>query len=136
MEETQNQQSQPIQKPLQTPRKVQLAPVKGDTTRTDYDVKYEHDRTKKKIWKLRIVYNKKGCLASGHCILSDPYNFTLDSEFRADLKEGKPLGGVQSGTFTKDIETDSPHLVINAAKTCTPRVIAVIDLESGKRIAP
>jgi len=134
MAEDQKSPAQQVQQPA--PRKVQLAPVKGDTTRKDYDVSYEHDRTKKKIWKLRIVYNKKGCTASGHCILSDPYNFVLDQDFKADLKEGKPLGGVQSGTFTKDIETDSPHLVINAAKTCTPRVIAVIDLETGKRIAP
>lgn len=97
---------------------------------------YEHDRTKKKIFKLRIVYNKKGCISSGHCILSDPYNFELDNEFKAILKEGKEQPGPVGGIFVKDIETDSPHLVINAAKTCTPRVIGVIDLETGKRIAP
>ena len=110
--------------------------VKGDKTRTDYDVSYEHDRTKRKVFKLRIIYNKKGCVASGHCILSDPYNFELDEEFKAILKDGKPLTGVQQGVFVKEIETDSPHLVLNAAKTCTPRVIAIIDMETGKRIAP
>jgi len=116
-------------------RKVQLAPVKGDTTRTDYDVAYEHDRTVRKVFKLKIVYNKKGCIASGHCALSDPYNFLLDEEFKGVLKDGKTLANIQ-GTFVKEIETDSPHLILNAAKTCTPKVIAVIDMETGKRIAP
>ena len=56
-------QSQPkgVDTGLQTSvqqRKVQLAPVKGDTTRTDYDVAYEHDRTVKKVFKLKIVYNR------------------------------------------------------------------------------
>ena len=103
---------------------------------TSKDVgKYEHDKKERKIHKLRIIYNKKGCLASGHCVLSDPFNFILDGEFRADIIDGKPMANMQD-VFFKDIETDSPHLPINAAKTCTPKVIAIIDLETGKRIAP
>ncbi len=121
---------------IQEAKKSPLAPVKGDTTRTDYDVAYEHDRTVKKKFKLKIIYNKNGCIASGHCALSDPYNFTLDEEFKGDLKDGKALTGPAKGTFVKEIETDSPHLILNAAKTCTPKVIAVIDMETGKRIAP
>lgn len=108
----------------------------GDKTRTDYDVAYEHDKAVKKVWKLKIIYNKKGCVSSGHCVLSDPYNFTLDDEFKAVLKDGNEIGGPQKGIFVKEIETDSPHLVLNAAKTCTPKVIAVIDVATGKRIAP
>lgn len=121
-------QDQQAQKPA--------GPVKGDKTRSDYDVTYEHDRTVKKKFKLKIVYNKAGCIASGHCILSDPYDFSLDEQFKAILKDGKPLGGPAQNTFVKEIETDSPHLILNAAKTCTPKVIAVIDMETGKRIAP
>ncbi len=102
---------------------------------TTGETSYEHNKKEKKIFKLRIVYNKKGCLASGHCILSDPFNFTLDDEFKAILKEGKPMPGMED-VWYKDVETDSPHLPINAAKTCTPRVIAIIDRETGKRIAP
>lgn len=87
-----------------------------------------------KAVKLRIVYNKKGCIGSGHCVLSDPYNFILDGEFHANLKEGKPMGGLNSGVFVRETETDSPHLAINAAHTCTPRVIAVFQQveENGK----
>ena len=87
-----------------------------------------------KTVKLRIIYNKKGCVGSGHCALSDPYNFTLDEEFHGVLKEGKPMGGLNSGVFVTETETDSPHLVINAAHTCTPRVIAVFERveENGK----
>jgi ferredoxin len=105
------------------------------TTILGEDKRYEHDRKTRKKYKLRIVYNKNGCIASGHCILSDPYNFKLDSEFKADLVDGAPHPTAK-GTWVKEIETDEPHLVINAAKTCTPRVIAVIDLETGQRIAP
>ena len=97
------------------------------------DKRYEHDRKEKKVFKLRIVYNKKGCIASGHCLLSDPYDFELDEEFKAILKGGKELS---NSVFVKEIETTEPHLVINAAKTCTPKVIAIIDVETGKRIAP
>lgn len=100
------------------------------------DEKYEHDHAARKTFKLRIIYNKKGCLASGHCLLSDPYDFKLDEEFKADLIDGKEGEGVQKGVFFNDIETTEPHLIMNAAKTCTPKVIAVIDLETGKRIAP
>jgi len=96
---------------------------------------YEHERREKKVFRLRIVYNKKGCTASGHCVLSDPFNFVLDDEFKAILIDGKLMPGM-TDVFYKDVETDSPHLPINAAKTCTPKVIAIIDLETGKRIAP
>lgn len=96
---------------------------------------YEHDKVEKKVFKLRIVYNKKGCLASGHCVLSDPFNFELDDEFKAILKDSQKMPNTPD-TWFKDIETDSPHLAINAAKTCTPKVIGIIDLETGKRIAP
>ena len=108
----------------------------ADETRTDVDARYEHDKKEKKKFKLKIVYNKKGCLASGHCVLSDPYNFELDKEFRAILVDGKPVGDPKLQIFEKIIETDSPHLVLNATKTCTPKVIGVIDMETGKRIAP
>ncbi len=108
---------------------------KGDTTRTDYDAAYEHDKAKKKLFKLRIVYNKKGCTKSGHCALSDIYDFELDQDFKGVLKEGKETAP-GSDIWTKDVDTTEPHLAINAAKTCTPRVIAIIDRETGKRIAP
>lgn len=98
--------------------------------------RYEHDRKEKKVFRLRVIYNKNGCIASGHCILSDPYNFALDEEFRAVLNGGKEQPGPVKNIFIKEIETEEPWLVINAAKTCTPKVIAVIDMDTGKRIAP
>ncbi len=97
---------------------------------------YEHDKKVKKVFKLKIVYNKKGCIASDHCVLSDPYDFKLDDEFKAILIDGKEQDGPVRGIFVKEIETTEPHLAINAAKTCTPKVIAIIDMETGKRIAP
>ena len=102
----------------------------------EIDKKFEHNKKERKVFKIRIIYNRKGCEASGHCVLSDPYDFQLDEEAKAILKEGEEKEGPVRGIFTKDIETTEPHLAINAAKTCTPRVIAVIDLETGKRIAP
>ncbi len=105
----------------------------GDETRKDYDVTYEHDKLIKKKFKIKIVYNLNGCTGSGHCALSDIYDFSIREDFKADLIGGKEIS---PGVFVKEIETDSPHLAINAAKTCTPRVIAVIDMETGKRIAP
>lgn len=102
----------------------------------ELDRQYEHDKKARKVFKLRIVYNKKGCTASDHCVLSDPYDFRLDDEFKAILIDGKEQEGPVKGIFIKDIETTEPHLAINAAKTCTPKVIAIIDRETGKRIAP
>lgn len=97
------------------------------------DRAYEHDKAARKVFRLKIVYNKNKCSASGHCVLSDPYNWLLDKDFKADLIDAKEI---MPGVFEKVFETSEPHLVINAAKTCTPRVIAVIDTETGKRIAP
>ncbi len=131
--ETQKSEEERLAEKLKSRLKPQ---TKGDATRTDYDIRYEHDKTVKKKFKLRIVYNKKGCVSSGHCILSDPFDFELNGEFKAILKGGKEQEGPVKGIFIKEIETDEPHLVINAAKTCTPKVIAIIDMETGKRIAP
>ena len=97
---------------------------------------YEHDKSSKKTFKLKIIYNKNKCIGAGHCVLSDPYNWKLDEEFKADLVESKELDGPNKGVFVKTFETSDPHQIINAAKTCTPKVIAVIDTETGKRIAP
>ncbi len=86
--------------------------------------------------KLRIVYNRVGCIASGHCALSDPQDFGLDDEFKAILKYGKKLPSAPTvELFEKVIETNQPHLALNAARTCTPKVIAVFDVETGKRLA-
>ena len=112
--------------------KPQPQPNRED--RSDWTAAYEHDRTKRKKFRLRVVYNRNGCIGSSHCILSDPYDFELDEEMRAVLKEGEEMAA--KGVFVKVIETDQPHLVINAAKTCTPKVISVIDMDTGKRIAP
>lgn len=103
--------------------------------RSDWQAKYEHDRTIKKTFRLRVVYNRNGCIGSSHCILSDPYNFELDEHTKAILKDGEEMPN-SPGVFIKVVETDEPHLVLNAAKTCTPRVISVIDMDTGKRIAP
>lgn len=89
----------------------------------------------RKKYRLRIIYNRNGCVGAGHCVLSDIENFKLDKDFKAVLIGGKEQGPVK-GVFYKEIETYEPHMVINAAKTCTPQVIGVIDLETGKRIAP
>ncbi|HLD56920.1 MAG TPA: SDR family oxidoreductase [archaeon] len=105
----------------------------GDETRKDYDVTYEHDKMVKKVFKIKIVYNMNGCTGSGHCALSDIYDFSIREDFKGVLVGGKEIA---PGVFVKEVETTEPHLAINAAKTCTPKVIAVIDVETGKRIAP
>lgn len=126
MPEEEKQNQQPAQQKTQGPQKE---------SRSDYDIAYEHDRTVRKKFKLRVVYNRNGCIGSSHCLLSDPYDFDLDEEVKAILKDGQEMPGAK-GVFVKVIETDSPHLVLNAAKTCTPKVISIIDMETGKRIAP
>ena len=87
--------------------------------------------------KLRIVYNRGGCISSGHCALSDPQDFGLDNDdFKAILKDGKRMPSAPAvELYEKIIETNQPHLALNAARTCTPKVIAVFDVETGKRLA-
>ena len=67
---------------------------------------YEHDKAKGKVFKLKIVYNKNKCISAGHCVLSDPYNWLLDKEFKADLVDSKEMDGANKGVFVKEIETD------------------------------
>ena len=102
----------------------------------EIDSRYEHDKKVRKVFKLRVVYNKNGCISAGHCALSDPHNFTLDDDFKGVLVDAKEQAGPVKGIWIKDIETTEPHLILNAAKTCTPKVIAIIDLKTNKRIAP
>ena len=86
-----------------------------------------------KKFRLKIIYNRGGCIGSGHCALADPYDFQIGEDFKAVMKEGQLVPGTKD-TYFKIIETTEPHLSVNAAKTCTPRVIAVIDMDTGKRI--
>lgn len=107
--------------------------IKKDFTTKDI---YEHDKKQKKTFNLKVVYNRNGCLGSGHCALSDNRDFKIEEDFKATLIDGKEMEGPIKGLYFKTFSTEEPHLIINAAKTCTPKVIAVIDMDTGKRIAP
>ena len=86
----------------------------------------------RKMFKLKIAYNKKRCIGAGQCVLADPYDFGLDEKGIADLKEA----GEQGGLFVKELDTESPHLALNAAKACPAMVISIFDRETGKKVAP
>lgn len=70
--------------------------------RSDYDLAYEHDRKARKKFRLRVVYNRNGCIGSSHCILSDIYDFELDEEIKAVLKGGGGAPECQGGVCQGD----------------------------------
>ncbi len=82
--------------------------------------------------KLKIEYDKNGCIGAAACVSADPLRWKLDSSGKADL-----LGSSQQGDLqVLEVETDDPELFVNAAKVCPVLIIKVIDKDTGEVLAP
>ena len=85
--------------------------------------------------KLRIEFDKSKCIGAGQCRLSDPINFTFDTDdFHTILLEAEKQG--DSNVWVKEFETETPHMPTNAGIHCPVKAIRVINLETGEVKAP
>ncbi len=86
--------------------------------------------------KLRIEYDRGGCIAAWACVSIDSENFAMnDNEAKADLVEGTKLK-VEGDKWVKEIETDDIDRIIAGANGCPVRVIRVINMDTGEELAP
>lgn len=84
--------------------------------------------------KLRIEFDKSKCIGAGQCRLSDPIDFTFDSDdFHSILVEPRKI---ENNIQIKESDTDAPHMAINAGIHCPVKAIKIINLETGEVKAP
>ncbi len=82
--------------------------------------------------KLRIEYDKNGCIGAASCVSADPLRYKLDETGKADLLGSKQEGDLQ----VLEVDTDQPDIFINAAKACPVLIIKVINKDTGQVLAP
>ena len=84
--------------------------------------------------KYKILYEKTKCIGIGTCVTSAPDMWVLESNGIATMKK---TGAKKSPTF-EEVIIDESELSQNveAAKGCPVGIIKIIDLETGKQIAP
>ncbi len=86
--------------------------------------------------KLKIVYDRLGCIGAAACASIDPINFVMNtSDGKADLTKASQ----ESGKFVKIMEVaDQNELtrIVEGAKVCPVNVIEVFDIETNQKLAP
>ena len=86
--------------------------------------------------KLKIVYDRLGCIGAAACASIDPINFVMNtSDGKADLAKASQ----ESGKFVKIMEVaDQNELtrIVEGAKVCPVNVIEVFDIETNQKLAP
>ena len=88
--------------------------------------------------KLKIVYEREGCIGAAACAAIDPDNFVMNDDGKADLTKAEKR---PDGKWEKivDVPTQADaEKIIDAARGCPVDVIEIFDddKEKGKKIAP
>ncbi len=81
--------------------------------------------------KLRIEYDKPGCIGAAVCAQFAPNLFVLDADGKADLVGHR----LENGKQVLELEVADAEPVLNAARGCPVLIIKVLD-GSGKALAP
>ncbi|MBI4163800.1 MAG: ferredoxin [Candidatus Aenigmarchaeota archaeon] len=82
--------------------------------------------------KLRVEYDKNGCIGAASCVAVDPLRYKLDNLGKADLLGSHVEGNLQ----ILEIETDDPTIFVEGARACPVLIIKVINKETGEILAP
>ena len=82
--------------------------------------------------KYRIEYAREACIGAAACAASDPDNWQMDEDGKANLKDGKKDS--KTKYFIREIDESEFPKWKEAAELCPVTVIHIIDLETGKRI--
>ena len=88
--------------------------------------------------KYKIVYDRDNCIGAAACVAVNPEYWVLKEDGKAsivmnkkpEIKKGN--GVIEEAIIDeKDLQTN-----IEAANVCPVRVIKIIDIETGKEVAP
>lgn len=82
--------------------------------------------------KLRIEYDKAGCIGAAACVAVDPQRWVLDKEGKADLVNAKTVGNLQ----VLEVDVADPQVIVDSAKVCPVVVIKVFDAKTNEQLAP
>ncbi len=82
--------------------------------------------------KLKIEYDKSGCIGAAACVAVDPLRYKLDDTGKVDLLGSHVEGNLQ----ILEVETNDPDIFINAAKACPVLIIKVINKDTKEVLAP
>jgi len=85
--------------------------------------------------KLKIIYEREGCIGAAACAAIDPDNFVMNDDGKADLTGATKR---EDGKWEKVVEVGSQEEVekiIDGAKGCPVDVIQVFD-EDEEKVAP
>ena len=87
--------------------------------------------------KLKIVYEREGCIGAAACAAIDPENFVMNDDGKADLTKAVKR---PDGKWEKIVEVPTQsdaEKIIDAARGCPVDVIEIFDDKNkDKRIAP
>jgi len=86
--------------------------------------------------KLKIVYDRLGCIGAAACASIDPINFVMNtSDGKADLTKSE----MQENKSVKILEVANQEeltRVVESAKACPVNIIEIVDLETNQKLAP
>ena len=85
--------------------------------------------------RIRIEYDKNGCIGAAACAAVDPKLWILDESNKADMAGHKKEGELQ--VLELDVPDDATkERIVDSAKVCPVTVIKVINKDTGEVLAP
>jgi ferredoxin len=84
--------------------------------------------------KLKIEYDRSGCIGASVCMAIAPERWELDDEAKAVLKGAVAVGAEKFELIVDVPDSDALLQELEAAKGCPTKVIKITDLDTGKRL--
>ena len=84
--------------------------------------------------KIKIEYDRKGCIGAGACEAVNPQNFKVEETRKAKLVGGKLNEQTQMFEKIADVEGEDLDMLKLAAEGCPRTVIHLTNLETGEKI--
>jgi len=84
--------------------------------------------------KIKIEYDKKGCIGAGACAAMNPKNFEIEETRKAKLLGGKLNDQAQMFEKIIDVEVEDLENLKIAADGCPRTVIHLTNLDTGEKI--
>jgi ferredoxin len=84
--------------------------------------------------KLKIEYDRSGCIGASVCMAIAPERWELDDEAKAVLKGSASVGSENFELIVDVPDSDALLQEVEAAKGCPTKVIKITNVETGERL--